>query len=147
MGNTTISFIWNNVAEMGPVVWWKGLCKSKLLSRVAVIILTASCTSAASERSFSTHAHIHSHKGNRLTTDRVARVAYITYTCNLLHKHKDEDNDEDDEPLSSPNQLLSSQKTSSIHEEQSSTSGGNQKEMEFCDVLPRDCDNESEDND
>ncbi|CAK1544338.1 unnamed protein product [Leptosia nina] len=73
------SFSWKNVTEMDPVVWWKGLCRSKLLSRVAVRILTAPCTSAATESTFSTHAHIHSHKRNRLTTDRAAKVAYISY--------------------------------------------------------------------
>ncbi|GBP23594.1 Retrovirus-related Pol polyprotein from transposon TNT 1-94 [Eumeta japonica] len=114
--------------------------------RVAVRILNAPCTSAATERSFSTHAHIHSHKRNRLTTNRAAKVAYISYNWNLLHKHKDEDNDEDDEPLSSPKQL-SSPITSPIYEEQPSRSSGNQKEMEFCDVLRIDCDNKSDDSD
>ncbi|GBP42646.1 hypothetical protein EVAR_87197_1 [Eumeta japonica] len=131
---------------MDPVVWWKGLCRSKLLSRVAVKILIVPCTSAAIERSFSAHAYIQSHKRNRLTTDRAAKVAYISYNWNLLHKHKDEGNDEDDEPLSSPKQL-SSPTTSPIHEEQPYTSSGNQKEMEFCDVLRIDCDNESDDSD
>ncbi|CAH0402535.1 unnamed protein product [Chilo suppressalis] len=98
-------FIWKHVAEMDPVVWWRGLCRSKLLSRVAVRILTAPCTSAATERSFSTHAHIHSHKRNRLTTDRAAKIAFLSYNWNLLHKHKDDDNDDDDEPLSTPSQL------------------------------------------
>ncbi|XP_022817532.1 zinc finger BED domain-containing protein RICESLEEPER 2-like [Spodoptera litura] len=126
-------FIWKNVAEMDPVVWWRGLCKSKLLSRVAVRILTAPCTSAATERSFSMHAHIHSHKRNRLTTDRAAKIAFISYNWNLLHNHIDDDNDDNDEPLSTPRQL-SNPVGSPINEEQPSTSRGNTQEIEFCNI-------------
>ncbi|KAG7308255.1 hypothetical protein JYU34_006934 [Plutella xylostella] len=121
-------FLWKHVAEMDPVVWWKGLCGSKLLSRVAVRILTAPCTSAATERSFSTHAHIHSHKRNRLTTDRAAKIAFISYNWNLLHKQKD-NNDENDDPLSSP-----TIPSSPVPDERPSTSRGNEAEIEFFDI-------------
>ncbi|CAH1643074.1 unnamed protein product [Spodoptera littoralis] len=126
-------FIWKNVAEMDPVVWWRGLCKSKLLSRVAVRILTVPCTSAATERSFSTHAHTHSHKRNRLTTERAAKIAFISYNWNLLHKYIDDDHDDDDEPLSTPRQL-SSPLGSPISKDQPSTSRGNMQEIEFCNI-------------
>ncbi|XP_052752387.1 uncharacterized protein LOC128201000 [Galleria mellonella] len=139
-------FIWKNVAEIDPVVWWRGLCKSKLLNRVAVRILTAPCTSAATERSFSTHAHIHSHKRNILTTDRAAKIAFISYNWNLLHKHKNDDNDDDDETLSTPRQL-SSPLGSPINEEQPSTSRGYTQEIEFCNINNIFNDNDSSDSD
>lgn len=138
-------FIWKNVAEMDPVVWWRGLCSSKLLSRVAVRLLTAPCTSAATERSFSTHAHIHSHKRNRLTTDRAAKIAFISYNWNLLHKYNDDDNDEDDETLSTPRQL-SSPMNSPINDPQPSTSRGSQ-DIEFCDIDDLYEDHDSSDSD
>ena len=131
-------FIWKNVAEMDPVVWWRGLCSSKLLSRVAVRLLTAPCTSAATERSFSTHAHIHSHKRNRLTTDRAAKIAFIAYNWNLLHKNND-NNDEDDEPLSTP-----TRNSSPIPDEQPSTSHENQAQIEFFDIADISDDNSSD---
>lgn len=50
------SFVWESVSV---IVWWKGICRSKYLSKVAIRILTAPCSSAATERSFSTFGHIH----------------------------------------------------------------------------------------
>lgn len=47
-------FLWQNLNDIKPLVWWKGLCGSTQLSKFAVRILTAPCASAAVERSFST---------------------------------------------------------------------------------------------
>lgn len=47
---------------MDPVVWWKGICTSRPLSKVAIRLLTAPCTSAATERSFSDLGHVHNAK-------------------------------------------------------------------------------------
>ncbi|CAG4984382.1 unnamed protein product [Parnassius apollo] len=90
-------FLWENVKEIKPTTWWSGLCASTALSKVAVRILTAPCTSAAVERSFSTHSHIHNKKRNRLTSERAAKIAFISYNWNLLNKsnlEKDDDYEE-----------------------------------------------------
>lgn len=79
-------FIWEKVEDISPVTWWKGLCSSKNLSKIAVRILTAPCTSAATERSFSKHGHIHSKKRNRLTSERAAKLAFASYNWDLLYK-------------------------------------------------------------
>ncbi|KAF9409311.1 hypothetical protein HW555_011293 [Spodoptera exigua] len=79
------SFVWASLQNMKPLTWWKGICKNKALSKVAACLLTAPCTSAATERTFSIHGNIHSLKRNRLTTERAAKLAYISYNWNLLH--------------------------------------------------------------
>lgn len=81
-------FVWIGIEEINPVVWWKGVCGSTKLSKIAVRILTAPSTSAAVERSFSTHGNIHSNKRNRLTTERAAKIAFTSYNWNLLHKYQ-----------------------------------------------------------
>lgn len=52
-------FIWKSIEEISALTWWKGICSSTKLSKVAVRILSAPCTSAATERSFSAQANIH----------------------------------------------------------------------------------------
>lgn len=99
------SFVWSNLQNIDAVIWWKGICKNRPLSKVALRLLTAPCTSAATERSFSTHGNIHSLKRNRLTTDRAAKLAFISYNWNLLHKNEipvEEDDDEESGSTSSP---------------------------------------------
>ncbi|KAF9406026.1 hypothetical protein HW555_013444 [Spodoptera exigua] len=59
------SFVWASLQNMKPLTWWKGICKNKALSKVAACLLTAPCTSAATERTFSIHGNIHSLKRNR----------------------------------------------------------------------------------
>ncbi|KAL0849218.1 hypothetical protein ABMA28_013551 [Loxostege sticticalis] len=84
-------FLWDRVEDIVPVTWWKGLCSSKNLSKIAVRILTSPCTSAATERSFSKHGHIHSRKRNRLTAERAAKLTFISYNWDLLNKFENTD--------------------------------------------------------
>jgi hypothetical protein len=98
-------FVWSHVKSMNALTWWKGICGSKLLSKVAARILTAPCTSAAVERSFSVHSNIHSKKRNRLTSERASKIAFIAYNWNLQHRHdNDEDSDDDVSVCSSTSQ-------------------------------------------
>ncbi|KAF9417929.1 hypothetical protein HW555_005074 [Spodoptera exigua] len=62
------SFVWASLQNMKPLTWWKGICKNKALSKVAACLLTAPCTSAATERTFSIHGNIHSLKRNSPST-------------------------------------------------------------------------------
>lgn len=90
-------FIWNSVRSIEPIVWWKGICSSTELSKVAVRILSAPCTSAATERSFSIQGYIHNNKRNRLSTERAAKISYICYNWNLKHKFNNENIQLDEE--------------------------------------------------
>ncbi|CAK1588673.1 unnamed protein product [Parnassius mnemosyne] len=47
-------FTWKAAEKVNPILWWKGICGSSQLSKVALSVLTVPCTSAATERSFST---------------------------------------------------------------------------------------------
>ncbi|XP_008182740.1 uncharacterized protein LOC103309331 [Acyrthosiphon pisum] len=79
-------FIWENSLITDPVKWWKFLDHISPLSKVAVRILTAPCTSAATERTFSTFSWIHSKKRNRLTTERAGKLTYLSYNWKLKNK-------------------------------------------------------------
>ncbi|CAI6367056.1 unnamed protein product [Macrosiphum euphorbiae] len=63
-------FIWENSLLSEPLKWWQFLNHISPLSKVAVRILSAPCTSAATERTFSTFSWIHNKKRNKLTTER-----------------------------------------------------------------------------
>ncbi|CAG5013786.1 unnamed protein product [Parnassius apollo] len=79
-------FTWKAAEKVNPILWWKGICGSSQLSIVALRVLTAPCTSAATERSFSTQGFIHSAKRNRLTSERAAKITFLSYNWNLLNK-------------------------------------------------------------
>lgn len=81
-------FLWENINDISAVNWWKGICASTALSKVAIQILTAPCTSAAVERSFSKHSSIHNKKRNRLATDRAAKITFISYNWGLMHNRE-----------------------------------------------------------
>lgn len=62
---------------------------------------TDTCTSAVTERTFSVHGNIHSVKWNRLTTEKAAKPAYISYKWNMLHNQIDIEVKEEEESISS----------------------------------------------
>ncbi|KAL4706481.1 hypothetical protein ACJJTC_015679 [Scirpophaga incertulas] len=71
-------FVWKNIESINPIVWWKCICSSKLLSKVAVRILTAPCI------------------------ERAAKISFISYNWNLLHKHEEESKEDEDNFSLSP---------------------------------------------
>lgn len=83
-------FIWDGVAEkeLSPILWWRGLRGVCVLADVAIRILGAPVTSAATERTFSTFSWIHSKKRNRLATQRAAKLTYISHNWKLLHNNR-----------------------------------------------------------
>lgn len=128
------AFVWNNIENIDAVVWWKGICKARPLGQVALRCLTAPCTSAATERSFSKQGHIHNLKRNRLTADRAAKISYISYNWNLLNQKEVADEEEEEEQLSSP--IVRSEMTSpnTDVDQQPSTSRESMPEVEFFDI-------------
>ncbi|KAI8126564.1 hypothetical protein CVS40_3364 [Lucilia cuprina] len=82
------NFVWSNIKDISPSTWWKSICASAELSRIAVRILTAPYTSAATERSFSTQSFIHTKKRNRLTADNGGKVCFISLNWNLFNRDR-----------------------------------------------------------
>lgn len=79
-------FIWSQVDETDSLSWWKGICSSTQLHKIAVAILSAPCTSAATERTFSAQADVHNAKRNRLTTERAGKITFISHNWNLANR-------------------------------------------------------------
>lgn len=107
-------FVWENIKEgaasMDPLLWWKAICNSSTLSKIATVILGLPATSAATERSFSTFGAIHTKKRNKLTTKRASMLMHISHnlkiergTCTrqeqklAFEKGSDTEDDEDEE--------------------------------------------------
>lgn len=101
-------FVWRNVRTISPIAWWKGICGSSSLSKIACRILTAPCTSAAVERSFSTYGNIHTRKRNRLTTERASKLAFISYNWNLENANKNENGADSSFEIENESELLTS---------------------------------------
>uniref|UniRef100_A0A2S2P7R5 DUF659 domain-containing protein n=1 Tax=Schizaphis graminum TaxID=13262 RepID=A0A2S2P7R5_SCHGA len=78
-------FIWDkdNMQDIKPLQFWKMLYNITPLSKIALKILSAPCTSAATERSFSTFSWIHNKKRNRLTTERAGKLTYLSYNWKI----------------------------------------------------------------
>lgn len=65
---------------------WRILHGISPLSKVALRILTAPVSSAATERSFSTFSFIHTKKRNRLTVERAGKICFLSHNWKLLHE-------------------------------------------------------------
>lgn len=78
------SFLWSCAQSTDPIAFWKGLCATKDISKVAIRILSAPVTSAATERSFSKFGFIHSKNRNKLETDRAGKITYIAFNSKFL---------------------------------------------------------------
>lgn len=81
------SFVWDSVEKISPSTWWKSICAQTELSKIAIRILTAPCTSAATERSFSMQSFMHSKKRNRLSADSAGKLSFVAYNWNLFNKN------------------------------------------------------------
>lgn len=77
--------LWEGLQCMSPLLWWRSLRGTSIIVEVALRILSAPVTSAATERTFSTFSWIHNKKRNRLTSERAAKLTYISYNWKLLH--------------------------------------------------------------
>lgn len=70
--------------EITPLLWWRSLRGTCELADVAIRILGAPVTSAATERTFSTFSWIHSKKRNRLTSEKAAKLTYLAHNWKLM---------------------------------------------------------------
>ncbi|CAH1102813.1 unnamed protein product [Psylliodes chrysocephalus] len=70
-------FIWEGMEDINPLTQWRGNCGTNILADVAIRIMSAPVTSAATARSFSTFSWIHIKKRNRLTTERAIKITYL----------------------------------------------------------------------
>lgn len=55
-------FVWEGIEKLSPVLWCRGLRGTCEIADVAIQILGAPVTSAATERTFSTFSWVHSKK-------------------------------------------------------------------------------------
>lgn len=76
--------LWEGLENMSPLLWWRSLRGTSILVEVALRILSAPVTSAATERTFRSFSCIHSKKRNRLTSERAAKLTYLSYNWKLL---------------------------------------------------------------
>lgn len=79
------SFVWTATENMCPLQWWKTFYSETSISKVAIRILSAPISSAATERSNSKFGWIHGLKRNRLTTQRAGKITFLSYNWNLLN--------------------------------------------------------------
>ncbi|XP_008182770.1 uncharacterized protein LOC103309341 [Acyrthosiphon pisum] len=80
------SYVFKSVDKLSPTVWWKGTCFCLKLSVIALVILEMPPTTAATERTFSTQCFIHSSRRNRLTTDRAAKLTFISHNLKIMNR-------------------------------------------------------------
>ncbi|XP_065210555.1 uncharacterized protein LOC135838734 [Planococcus citri] len=76
-------FLWDvEKIQISPLSWWKGLCGTTALSKIAELILTSPISSVATERSFKTFSDTHTKKRNRLDSKKASKVSF----ANILRK-------------------------------------------------------------
>lgn len=82
-------FLWEGMDDkdkiIRPLSWWRGLRGTCNLADVAIRILGAPVTSAATERTFSTFSSMHSKKRNRLSSERAAKLTFLSYNWKLMN--------------------------------------------------------------
>lgn len=77
------NFIWDVSKGISNTTWWSGMCAQKELHKISLRVLSLPASSAASERSFSTHGFIHNKLRNRLDTERAAKIVYIAHNMKI----------------------------------------------------------------
>lgn len=81
-------FVWSSLknGKLSAVTWWKSICATTKLSKVAVEILNCPPSTAATERSFSTYGNVHTNKRNRLTNERAQKIVYVRQNLNITEQ-------------------------------------------------------------
>ena len=76
--------LWEGLEKMSPLLWWRRLRGTNILDEVALCVLNAPITSAATTRTFDVFSWIHSQKRNRLTSDELLSL-HISYNWKPLN--------------------------------------------------------------
>lgn len=87
------TFLRKTVSKLESLMWWKS-CNSSL-SKLARKILSIPVSSAVTKRSFCYFANVHSKKRNRLLTERVAKLTFISHKWKTLDRSKNDEDDND----------------------------------------------------
>lgn len=85
-GTFSAAFVHNTIQAVPPIILWKTNNSDSKLSSTAVDILSLPATSAAIERTFSKYENVQTTKWNRLLTDRVGMLTYISFNLKVLSK-------------------------------------------------------------
>ncbi|XP_077249529.1 uncharacterized protein LOC143889240 [Tasmannia lanceolata] len=73
---------------MDPAEWWSlHGTKHPELQRIAVIVLSQTCSSSGCERNWSTFAHIHTKKRNRRAVKKMEKLVYVHYNLRLRERN------------------------------------------------------------
>ena len=87
-------FICEGVGEkdkvIRPLLLWRGLRGTCNLANVAIRIVSAPVTSAATECTFSIFSWMHSEKRNRLSLEQAAKLTYRSYNWKLMNNQPKE---------------------------------------------------------
>ena len=79
------TFIWKFVQYTSPITWWKAMCSSTELLKVAAVIWV--CLQLLLQLS---QSHLHSAERNRLTTARAAKLVYAAHHLTMREdKHQE----------------------------------------------------------
>ncbi|XP_063907445.1 uncharacterized protein LOC135125715 [Zophobas morio] len=76
-------FVKKSENAISPLTWWSGLCSTSKISTMAADILSLPSSTAATERTFSRYATIHTAKRNRLTVERAGKLTFIAHNIQL----------------------------------------------------------------
>jgi hypothetical protein len=76
--------IWRAAENMSPLTWWKGYCRTRHLSTVAMRILSIPATAAPCERNWKTFSLIKTKKRNRLTNERTQKLVAVAQNLSLF---------------------------------------------------------------
>lgn len=77
--------------KVGAVTWWEDYgADSPELQRLAIRILSQGCSSSSCERLWSSFAHIHTKKRNRLEVHRANDLVFVNANLRLLNKMRQE---------------------------------------------------------
>lgn len=82
-------YIWEATKAVDALTWWKGLCETKILSQVAIKILSLPPTSASCERNWKNFSLVKTKKRNRLSIETTEKLVYIMQNIKLIDKSED----------------------------------------------------------
>jgi hypothetical protein len=80
--------IWRTAENMSPLTWWKGYCRTRHLSTVAMRILSIPATAAPCEWNWKTFSLIKTKKRNRLTNERMQKLVAVAQNLSLFQKSR-----------------------------------------------------------
>ena len=68
--------------------WWESYgCGTPNLQKLAILVLSQTCSASSCERNWSIFEHIHSNKRNRLEHQKLNDLVYVRYNLKLQQRY------------------------------------------------------------